>query len=60
MPPYERKGQRREPAANDVRFISPTKRLAPVRWTDFGTLPQFEIKRVIIRANLLDLENLLF
>jgi len=31
----ERKGQRREPAADDVRLRSERNRLAPVRWTDW-------------------------
>ena len=29
----EREGQRREPAADDVRFFRGAERLAPVRWT---------------------------
>ena len=34
MKDAERKGQRWEPAADGVRFVSSPERLASVRWTD--------------------------
>ncbi|MFM1944455.1 MAG: hypothetical protein RI897_3437 [Verrucomicrobiota bacterium] len=38
--PYQRKGQRGEPAADGVRFLLRAERLAPVRWTvSFAFVP---------------------